>query len=534
MGEVVLSSLVQILVVFGVVLTGGGVALTLSAGGSGEGLSIFFLLGISAIFVLYAQGLLRWKRKHWHHTPPELPDNPDRPEGWATLEERYQDSPLLPSLRYFGTTLLRRSRNGQVELLRTCDAKQIIHAESPYVQEPSRLPGWLGTGQAVLVTLGLIGTFLGMTIGLFQAIPLLQGTTPDPDQAMNLLLGGARLAFTKSVAGMYWSIVWLFMYRDAEQHYQNAFADLGGAVDQAIPRVRTEALLLELGEERLGKLEAAVLGLGGRSAAEPRTVLSAAPSAAGGGVDLEPMLQLLRSIDSRLAERGDQRGLQALEAAADRLSLAGGRIGELGERLPAMLQARPPAAAPAPVTAPAAAPADLYHAAMIQEISRVTKEFQSAGEAFTRSLADANQATTSALHPLQELSRNLQSSSAAFQAQQEALEQLRTSLAAERAGLETLLKSCEGLTGGVQQQLHSHVEAMERSIRLLEGGYQSAQEQSLTNMSAWQRQLLDFLPELERRLQFPGYVKELEQALTLESESRKDLTDLLRRLGTAR
>jgi hypothetical protein len=531
-GEVLLSRLVQVLVVFGVVLTGGGVALTLSAGGSGEGLSIFFLLGISAIFVLYAQGLLRWTRKHWHHAPPELPDNPDRPEGWATLEERYQDSPLLPSLRYFGTTLLRRSRGGQVELLRTSDAQQIIHAESPYVPEPSRLPGWLGTGQAVLVTLGLIGTFLGMTIGLFQAIPLLQGATPDPDQAMNLLLGGARLAFTKSVAGMYWSIVWLFMYRDAEQRYQNAFADLGGAVDQAIPRVRTETLLLELGEERFGKLEAAVLGLAGRPAVEPRTVPSPSPSAAGGGIDPEPMLQLLRSIDSRLAERGDQRGLQALEAAADRLSLAAGRMGELGERLPAMLQARP--AAPAPVSAPAAAPVDLNHAGMIQEISRVTKEFQSAGEAFTRSLGEANLATVSALHPLQELSRNLQSSSAAFQAQQETLEQLRTSLAAERAGLEALLRSCEGLTGGVQQQLHSHVEAMERSIRLLEGGYQSAQEQSLANMNAWQRQMLEFLPELERRLQFPGYVKELEQALTLESESRKDLTDLLRRLGAAR
>ena len=536
-GEVVVSRLVQVLVAFGILLTGGGVALTLASGGSGEGLSIFFLLGIFSVFVLYAQGLLRWARRHWRSGTPALPDGLNQIEGWAALEESYQGSPLQPALRYFGSTLLRRQRNGRIELLRSREAQEVIHHESPYVPDESRLPGWLGTGQAVLVTLGLMGTFLGMTIGLFQAIPLLQGANPDPDQAMNLLLGGARLAFTKSVAGMYWSIVWLFMFRDAEQHYQEAFATLGGAIDRALPRVQTEALLLELGEERLEKLEVAILAFANRPSPEARSAAPSSPSAAGAPLDTEPLLQVLRSIDARLSQREEQNGSLALEGAADRLALAAGKLGELGERLPAMLQARAPApsaAPPPPAAAPAPGPADALSAGQLQELTRITREFQSSGEAFTRSLNEANLATIAALRPLQDLSKNLQNSSAALNGQKEALEQLRNTLGTERAALEDLLRQCEGVTGGVQQQLHGHVDALERSLRLLEGSYQSSQEQSLANMNAWQKQLLEFLPELERRLQFPGYVKELEQALSMEAESRKDLTDVLRRIGAGR
>ena len=192
------------------------------------------------------------------------------------------------------------------------------------------------------------------------------------------------------------------------------------------------------------------------------------------------------------------------------------------------------AAPPAPVAAPAPGPAEALSAGQLQELTRITREFQSAGEAFTRSLNEANLATIAALRPLQDLSKNLQNSAVAMHGHQEVMEQLRNTLSTERAALEGLLRQCEGVTGGVQQQLYGHVDALERSLRLLEGSYQSSQEQSLANMNAWQKQLLEFLPELERRLQFPGYVKELEQALSMEAESRKDLTDVLRRLGAGR
>lgn len=96
---------------------------------------------------------------------------------------------------------------------------------------------WLSSLHTLLISIGLFGTFLGLTYGLSQAVPKLQGRannivvapapavaepTPDTDHiegmqaGMNDLLDGASLAFAKSMAGILFGTLWMLRLRSVE------------------------------------------------------------------------------------------------------------------------------------------------------------------------------------------------------------------------------------------------------------------------------------------------------------------------------
>ncbi|MBI2571718.1 MAG: hypothetical protein HYV63_32310, partial [Candidatus Schekmanbacteria bacterium] len=126
------------------------------------------------------------------------------------------------------------------------------------------LPELLGTGQTVLISLGLMGTFLGLTIGLMQAVPKLTGAEhvagssaivaagvpapasgdPQSDDAgtiegmqegMTDLLGGARLAFAKSLAGILFAMLWALRLRSAEARRGERLAAWARMLDSRFP-----------------------------------------------------------------------------------------------------------------------------------------------------------------------------------------------------------------------------------------------------------------------------------------------------------
>jgi hypothetical protein len=104
--------------------------------------------------------------------------------------------------------------------------------------------GGLQHVQALLISLGLVGTFVGLSMGLQGAVPCIDPNDAgfeacktaavqalgeagqqlsDADKAgaamqrgMSELLGGARLAFSKSIAGVGLGVLYLFAIRDVE------------------------------------------------------------------------------------------------------------------------------------------------------------------------------------------------------------------------------------------------------------------------------------------------------------------------------
>lgn len=86
------------------------------------------------------------------------------------------------------------------------------------------IPSVLSLGQNLLISLGLIGTFFGLTLGLFDAIPLFaKGGTENMTDAMEALFGGAKLAFAKSLAGVMAAALWSFRYAMIESAWERCY-----------------------------------------------------------------------------------------------------------------------------------------------------------------------------------------------------------------------------------------------------------------------------------------------------------------------
>lgn len=107
--------------------------------------------------------------------------------------------------------------------------------DDPHLLMPPLLPA----GQPVLISIGLFGTFLGLSYGLMYSIPCIDpnaaghaacieeivasGTPPAEAEAasmqygMSKLLSGARLAFSKSVAGIGLGLSYMILFRLAER-----------------------------------------------------------------------------------------------------------------------------------------------------------------------------------------------------------------------------------------------------------------------------------------------------------------------------
>ncbi len=104
-----------------------------------------------------------------------------------------------------------------------------------------RAPAWLGIGATVLISVGLAGTFLGLTLGLFNAIPLL--AEQKTELAIKALLGGAKLAFVKSLAGIVLATLWTVRMVEVREHEDRLRRRLLGMLEERYPPLSPEHLL---------------------------------------------------------------------------------------------------------------------------------------------------------------------------------------------------------------------------------------------------------------------------------------------------
>lgn len=121
----------------------------------------------------------------------------------------------------------------------------------------------LSVGQALLISLGLFGTFFGLSLGLLEAIPCFDvsspeystcfpSDTPPVDQdiramtfGMNKLLGGARTAFSKSLTGLGLGTSYLILWKYYLREQQQLLKALGTKLNEMVPFKSLEQFLLE-------------------------------------------------------------------------------------------------------------------------------------------------------------------------------------------------------------------------------------------------------------------------------------------------
>jgi chromosome segregation ATPase len=114
-------------------------------------------------------------------------------------------------------------------------------------------PWWMATGAGLLISIGLAGTFLGLSLGLLQTVPLLVGAqasagsdAADVTAALMPLLEGAKLAFVKSLAGVVLGTLWTLRMAELRHFAAGARAHLRARLLDTFPPVTPEALLSEL------------------------------------------------------------------------------------------------------------------------------------------------------------------------------------------------------------------------------------------------------------------------------------------------
>jgi hypothetical protein len=136
---------------------------------------------------------------------------------------------------------------------RSRSAHDFLHAESTLLDEADRLPSWLASGQAVLISFGLFGTFLGLTYAVLMAdakiAELIAGQTGDVNDAISAILGGAKLAFLKSMAGIGAGTLWAFRYRILEDDWEAQLAAAADKLDKEYP-ITADQVLAEHAEAR--------------------------------------------------------------------------------------------------------------------------------------------------------------------------------------------------------------------------------------------------------------------------------------------
>lgn len=113
--------------------------------------------------------------------------------------------------RYKSVLIPSPDRNGNVA---TASASQYINDSNVFA---SHLPVQVYAAMPNILTgLGILGTFLGLAGGIYEATPLITSPSADPStirEALSQLLSGAALAFVTSIVGILSSMLFLWRFR---------------------------------------------------------------------------------------------------------------------------------------------------------------------------------------------------------------------------------------------------------------------------------------------------------------------------------
>ena len=107
---------------------------------------------------------------------------------------------------------------------------------------PDALPG-------VFTAVGLLGTFVGIAIGLADIPQGTSGGLPSTEnlmQSIDTLIGGMSTAFSTSIVGITASIWWIFAFRGARKKLESSLSDFIRQTDQLFPVEQPHETLMRI------------------------------------------------------------------------------------------------------------------------------------------------------------------------------------------------------------------------------------------------------------------------------------------------
>ena len=106
---------------------------------------------------------------------------------------------------------------------------------------------WLAAGSGIITGLGVLGTFVGLQLGLGSLV--FDNGTDKLMQGIQQLVGSASIAFTTSVWGVLLSLIFNFSEKVLEQHARNRIGKLQSQIDKLFPRFSPSEILRNIRDD---------------------------------------------------------------------------------------------------------------------------------------------------------------------------------------------------------------------------------------------------------------------------------------------
>ena len=165
-----------------------------------------------------------------HRCPPALAEVEPFPSLWKRFSEAWRAT----------------HRNSRGQNVGTVSAADFFTTESVLERTEGAIPDAL---PGVFTAVGLLGTFVGIAIGLAGIPDGTSGGAPsaeDLSQSINTLMGGMSTAFSTSIVGITGSIWWLFEFRWARKGLASGLTEFVNVADRLFPFEQPHETLLRI------------------------------------------------------------------------------------------------------------------------------------------------------------------------------------------------------------------------------------------------------------------------------------------------
>lgn len=197
----------------------------------------FLFIGMITLFWGYFWVSFRLKTKHLYRqlsSPLKQISNVKRPAPARLkheLEQLFNGSLLNEAWQEFQDSLVTRRDENQNEIVYKTEESALYFSEERLINQNLNLR-YLNSVPGLLVGLGILGTFVGLTFGLgpFSKIDFTEAS--QIQRAIQELLSGISIAFTTSVWGMATSIAFNIREKRGIRRLSRTVFDLQRALDQ--------------------------------------------------------------------------------------------------------------------------------------------------------------------------------------------------------------------------------------------------------------------------------------------------------------
>ena len=218
-------------------------------------ISDIFVYGILLFFLIYL-GIFLWKTWHRSRLISDLTNKvnqhvkPAKPEILPRLETEFNGNNELAEVwhEFQNSLITREPKENQEKIVYKTDEASLFFSEERLLGQHMNLRFW-NSVPALLVGLGILGTFVGLVWGLLPFSNIDFQQTENIRSAIQSLLSGVSTAFVTSVWGMLFSLLFNWIEKSRIGSVSSKIAELQRTLDRLFTLTTQEEIAFRQEDE---------------------------------------------------------------------------------------------------------------------------------------------------------------------------------------------------------------------------------------------------------------------------------------------